>query len=380
MYSINQPLKRFKTCKKLTKSGLEIGFLEKENGSLLLSEENKKGYYFMRNFDTLEEEMQYNRLKLKGVGREDVRLTLHILALDDLYADYNNLFTAIDDILEDSKIDPQDKIDFLIELGAKTYVNKVDVLLHHLKGRYLWIALQVYKLESTDYVLESIEIEYPMQTFTHYLPEIYQQEGGFLQAYIGIFQSLYLDIEQSIDELPKYLDIDQAPDSFLNYLASWVGIDNSEEIFSAKQLRAIIKRAEPINSAKGTKRALQELITLYTETSPRIIEYFDWDERIGLDKDRRRLYEKLYGFNASWFAVIVNKSQSPHNLYYEKLRLLIERYKPAETQYHLVLLEACNRSDRHCYLGINSYLSELKFSQINYASTLSDDVVLRLDR
>ncbi|MDF2615256.1 MAG: hypothetical protein K0S71_3042 [Clostridia bacterium] len=378
MYSINQDLKQFKTCRYLRENGLSSRFLENDDGSLTLPFFEKRGYYFTSSFDTLEEEMRYNRIKIKGFNTKDVKLTLCVLALDSPYGEYEGSFIGIDDVLMDEEIEPKNKLAFLLELGAKSYTNSTDVLLHHLQGRFFWAALQVYKLENTSYVFEGIEVEYPMQSFVHYLPEIYQKDGAFLQYFIGIFQSLYLDVEKSIDELPAYLDIETTPDSFLNYLGSWVGIDNGEDIFNAAQMRVVIKKAAEINSGKGTKRALENLLSLYTGTEPKIIEYFYWNDSVSSDKDKQMLYEKLYGKDTSWFTVIIDVSKAAYSLSYEKLQLLIDKYKPAETKYHLVLLEPCNRSDRHCYLDINSYIAEFKLSRIDFTNTLSADAVLQL--
>jgi len=382
MYSIHQDNRRYRTSPYLEKEGSVSGFTPQTGGGLLLTSENGVGYYFLKGFDTGEDEMSFNRLKLADNFTRGMKLTTYVLIQDSPYGEYNNNIVEIDEVLQDNdipqikKLSPKDKLEFLLQQGAKIYSNHTDILLHGLVGRYIWIAIRSYNTEDKCYSLSGIQIEYPMLTFVDYLPQVYSEGGEFFQRYMGIFQSLYLDVEKTIDKLPLYLDVDTVPDSFLSYLGKWVGIDNSSDIFNPSQMRKVIKRATIINGGKGTKATLEELITLYTGTKPIIIEYFYWENTIGTELERKKLYQRLYGEDRCFFTVIIDMKQASKGIVRDKLKHLIEQYKPAMSKYHLVLLENCDHSDIHCYLGINSYLAKPDKMQIDTGMALTGETML----
>lgn len=378
MYSIHQENRCYRTSPYLLTEGLAAGFSPLSKGGLLLNEKADVGYYFLKGFDTEEDGMSFNRLKLEDNFTAGVKLDVYILVQDSPYGEYQNRVVDIEQLLQcgEDVPSPAEKLTFLIQQGAKVFSNHTDILLHGLTGRYIWIALKSYNAEEHQYCLDGLQIEYPMQTFLDYLPQVYAEGGAFLQRYIGIFQSLYLDVEETIDKLSLYLDPDTVPDKFLDYLCRWVGIDNSSEIFDKKQLRQVIKRAAFINSGKGTKTVLEELITLYAGTKPVIIEYFLWGKTVQEKEERKKLYETLYGENCSYFTVIIDMQKASKHIVKEKLKLLIEQYKPAMSNYNLVLLENCDCSDTHCYLGINSCLAKPDKACIDAKTRLTGTIML----
>lgn len=379
MYSIHEEAKRLRTPKELCEGGFNYGFNVKEDGSLALNHSSTIGYYFMKEIDTHEEGMQFNRLKLYDEQIEGVKLDIYIMASDVNYADDKGRFVLVDDVLQDQEVEPQEKLHLLQALGAKVYRNERDLLLHRFEGRYLFVALQVYSVEEANYSLFQLEIEYPKQSFIEYLPQVYQTRDDFFERYLGIFQSLYLDLEKCIDRIPYYLDIDLVDDQFIDYLGSWVGIDNSDELFTKKQLRKIIRQAVKMNGDKGTRHALEEILNLYIGSPPRMIEYFEWQNKTGEDGRNKKVYKRLYGEDFSWFVVIIEKDKLNYNLSKEKIRCLIERYKPINTHYHLVILDKCDRSDMHCYLGKNSYLTVPQVAQLNGKVRLTDQIIIKLE-
>lgn len=376
MYSVDQEMKYFKTSPHLEQDGISNSFLKQASGALSLGRSKQRGYYFLKAVDSDSVEMTWNRLKLSDEAEGEVLSEVYILVADSPFGELNGEIVNREEVLQSTTISPQDKLRFLIEEGAKVYTNHKDILLHGLEGRYLWVAITCYSLEEKNYVLKGLEIEYPMQTFVDYLPEIYAEGGDFLRRYMGIFQSLYLDVERQIDRIPEYLDVDTTPERFLNELGKWVGIDNSEGIFSPAQMRQIVPKAVALNSGKGTKATLEEMITLYTGVKPVIVEYFKWSQFIK-NEATRKVYKKLYGSKPSHFTVIIPEEKKSFIVDREKLQVLIHQYKPAMTICHLVVLEKAERSDWHCYLGVNSYLTSFEAARLDYIH-LTGNAVMKL--
>ena len=110
-----------------------------------------------------------------------------------------------------------------------SYVRKVntdDFLLHELKGRYLWILIRISGAAvDSHFCIEGFRVEFPWTSFSGYLPEIYQEAGqnSFFERYMAVFQSMYEDLEQQVDHLPRILDYESTPDENLETLLTWTG-------------------------------------------------------------------------------------------------------------------------------------------------------------
>jgi len=367
MYSVNEETRVFKTSPYLEEEGLINGF-QIDKGRLVLKKEDGIGYFFLRGYDALTEEMTWNRLVLRDNSTYKVKTELYLLAKDD---------PEIETVLQGNNLNCKQKIEYMISQGAKHYVNMQDLFLHDLCGRYIFVALQAYNVEGEDYVLEEMAIEYPKKTFLDYFPQIYSENNDFFERYVGIFQSLYLDIEKRISEMSALLDVDTTPDYFLNYLGSWVGIDNSEEIFSPSQMRQVLRKAMRINAGKGTKATLEQLIMLYTGAKPIIIEQFRWQKNV-FSKTQKQLYGKLYGKEANCFAIMLIKDQITQEVKWDKLRRLINKYIPITTSYKLIILDQCYHTDQHCYLEVNSYLARPTESKLDDKMHLGNNTLIRL--
>lgn len=367
MYSVNEETRIFKTSPYLDEEGLSYGF-QMDKGRLVLSKEDGIGYFFLKAYDALTEEMTWNRLRLKDNSTYKIKTELYVMASDN---------DELDKILQADALDGKQKIAYMISQGANHYSNMQDLLLHDLSGRYLFIALQAYNVEGEDYVLEEIAVEYPKKTFLDYFPQIYSEKNDFFERYVGLFQSIYLDIEDHITKLPMFLDVDTAPDHFLNYLGSWVGIDNSEEIFSSSQMRQVLRKAMEINAGKGTKTTLMQLIELYTGARSIIIEQFKWQKE-RFSKVQKEIYSKLYGKEANCFAIILVKSQITEEVKWEKLKRLLYKYIPISTNYKLIILDECYHTDTHCYLDVNSHLAKLTDLKLDDKMHLGSNTLIRL--
>ncbi len=351
---LNRELKRVNYYKHSLLKGIYKGF--NYNDQLQMTMEDSWAYYITPMYDTKDYQGSFNRLVLEG-DFSKVKLEVVVAATDHLNHSHPEGFEDLGQYFSSPNVKAREKVATLKKLSHSRSINAKDMLLHDIKGRYVWVFIAVHPLESeASCLLEGFQLQFPKLSFTQYLPEIYQ-ENQFFDRYIGVFQSLFLDEEEKVAQLPNLLDYETAPDNIVEELASWVGIDNKERIFSTQQLREIIKGMDLFQGCKGTKKALEAIIELATGITPIIVENFKWNTG-GIPAYRQEMYGNLYGSSYNDFCVIMDISSGyklPIND--EKLGIIIENYTMVGTGYKLVKLERCPHSDTHCYLDINSVLS-----------------------
>ncbi|MEG1774693.1 MAG: phage tail protein, partial [Oscillospiraceae bacterium] len=288
-----------------------------------------------RMFDTQSEEMSYHRLKLAGTF-EGAKLEVIVAACDTPEFSPKHDGTTLADYFADPALSISNKMQALCALPHVRAVNAQDLLLHDLHGRYVWVFVGITPSEPGLRRLEGIRLEFPCESFTRYFPEVYQQ-SPFFDRYIAVFQSMLLDLEEKVAEVPQLLDYQSAPDAQVEELASWLGIENRTGLFSTEQLRRIIAHIDLFQGQKGTRRALEKIIELVCSLRPRIVEYFSWST-LPMSAARRRLNEQLYGSNANQFCVILDLTASGGRLPIPQAELerLIGEYSVIGTTHRLV--------------------------------------------
>lgn len=349
MYNIVETQYLFQTAAHLIREGESTGFHEEASGALSLYVKEEEGYFLLQAVDSGKPHMTWQNLVMESEARGENVYECYILA-DDEYDIFNTIWT-------ESTTSPEEKIQSMLKRGGMKVTGQEDFRLYGLKGRYLWVGVRCINLEDKLFELKKISISYPKQTFVDYLPDIYAAEDGFLERYIGIFQKLYLEMEQLIDHLPDFLEPYKMPAEFLEYIGSWIGIANTRQVFNDVQMRKLLLKYGAQGKAKGTKGALIEILEILTGNKPVIVEYFKWQGHV--KPDEMADYERLYGSGAYTFTVLLDLAETQIDSeedFNEKIRWIIEQFKPALALYRVVVLrrEAC--LDGHTYLGVNTYL------------------------
>jgi phage tail-like protein len=102
------------------------------------------------------------------------------------------------------------------------------------------------------------------------LPAVYQ-EDGFALRFLAALDEVVAPVLSTVDNLDAYIDPDLAPDDFLDWLGSWVGMSLDETWDSARR-RAVISRAVELYRLRGTAAGLAEHVELQTGGEVEIIE------------------------------------------------------------------------------------------------------------
>lgn len=132
-------------------------------------------------------------------------------------------------------------------------------------ANYLWVgALFSGDGESTPVVSQML-VEYDHTTYLEHLPAIYLNQlacGDFLVRFLSLAESLFGDVEASIEDLSKLFDPFAAPQEFLPWLATWLALELDEDWDEQTQRQAIASAFE-MYGRRGTARGLRESLRFY---------------------------------------------------------------------------------------------------------------------
>lgn len=155
-------------------------------------------------------------------------------------------------------------------------------------------------------------------SWMEYLPGIYA-DNDFLARFLLIMEHVHSPIQRTISNLQYYFDPDLVPDDLVLWLGSWLGLV-LDEGWPEDRRRQLIRNAPTLYQWRGTRRGMEEIIRLYTGTTPVIEESTPAE----IDADATRAFR---------FRILL---QSPEgDLDEELLRQVIDLEKPAMCAYDL---------------------------------------------
>jgi phage tail-like protein len=102
------------------------------------------------------------------------------------------------------------------------------------------------------------------------LPALFQ-EDGFAQRMMVAFDECLAPVFSTLDCLDSYLDPALAPADFIEWLASWVGVE-IDETWTLERRRKLIHDAAALYRIRGTGAGLTAHLHLYADVDPEIEE------------------------------------------------------------------------------------------------------------
>jgi phage tail-like protein len=106
--------------------------------------------------------------------------------------------------------------------------------------------------------------------YLKYLPEMYDSDD-FMGRFLMLFESFWKTIAQQIDQMDSYFDPGLAPQSFVPWLASWIGMPIDPALPLERQ-RALVKCAMMLYQCRGTHQALKVYLEIFSSGEVLIIE------------------------------------------------------------------------------------------------------------
>ena len=102
------------------------------------------------------------------------------------------------------------------------------------------------------------------------LPRVFQ-EDDFAQRFVGAFDDVLAPIFCALDNWDAYIDPALAPEDFLEWLSSWVGVE-LDETWPIERRRALVAKAVELYRWRGTVKGLRDTVAIYTDSEPEIVE------------------------------------------------------------------------------------------------------------
>lgn len=312
------------------------------SGDVLCADEGNVHSVIFPALDSAQEDCVWGRLSLRCALDSEAVLTVRAFAADREYITVRGETVAIDAFLLDSTTPREEKERLFTLAGGMEKSGAQDVLLTDQRGRWLWLWLEVSGGGKNE--LSDMRVYVPGDNFFHTFPQVYQENGDFLQRYLSIFSTMFQEMQEKIDAMEDLLDVDTAPEEMLPHFAAWLGLEIDQTLFAPDELRRLLKAAPRLMGNKGTKWAVETAVRLFVEEEVYIVE------RNLLMPDQRHS-EELYGKTPYDFTVMIDRRVD------EKLRLrlqfLIDQFKPVRSRCHIVFLEECGGLDAFTYLDVN---------------------------
>lgn len=337
-------------------------------------QESRTAVMISKIFDSREADMYWHRLALYEVERkEQAQFTLNFYTANELVrTGRDGEVIYLPDSFYNEEDTLEEKLRKMQPYFVKSVENEEDILLHDVKGRYLWMVLTVQLRPGQEISFGDFQIFFPRESFLRYLPEIYQREDRkqFFERFLAVFQITYEEMNERIYQMPELLDAYGTDRQFLEWLTGWIGIADTY-MWNEKQLRSLLKNAVSLYKLRGTRKAVREYVKLYTGGyEPLIVENFELKEG-----DSRYHTWNLFQEDAYRFYVLVQEEYVPTTKEYQALVKVIEQVKPANMELELIVLKPYIFMDGHSYLGVNSVLGEYRDFALDGASMLSFSVL-----
>lgn len=148
---------------------------------------------------------------------------------------------------------------------ARQAIGPEDMLLEGCVGRHLHVEIRLIGRRRVSPEISAITAYCPRRSYTRYLPEIYRerhQQSEFLPRYLSVFESVFLDIESTMEGRTMYLDTQEIPAEYLSWLGEWLSVDAVDAWPDSAQ-RELLERLPDLYKKRGTKQGIVTITELY---------------------------------------------------------------------------------------------------------------------
>ncbi len=180
-------------------------------------------------------------------------------------------FHSSDDRTDQPTVDPSSSEPFADprwnppETTPDPFADTHDLFIGGPGSRYLWVGALFLGDGLTTPVVPQILLEFDHHTYLDELPAIYQTDPAsrdFLLRFLSLAETLFQDLENSIEGLPRLFDPNAVPKEFLPWLATWLALELDEN-WHEEQQRCLIASAFERDGRRGTVAGLRESLRLF---------------------------------------------------------------------------------------------------------------------
>lgn len=231
-----------------------------------------------------------------------------------------------------------------VEMDPALERTAADVLLYGVKGLFL-----AFTVEPGD-CLHGYELTFPGLSIDSLLPAVMQGDDT-LRKLLGVYQSLYMDLNRELAAFPDRLSPlgpDPLPD-LCRWLgaSSWMGLGLPD--------RELLAAAVELNRTRGTKKGLQLLVKLATGEACEIVEQFQWSREARTVQERADC-ARLYGPDRAGVALLFPAGVPAARL--AALQEVLDDFIPLGVPYTVVRQEAAAALDGHSYLDGSAQMAD----------------------
>lgn len=346
------------------------GMALREDGTVAAAAQSAGRFLFLGSIDGAQEEARWGRFAADIRLDENMAFIIRAFAADGRSIVRGEKQTAVDEFLRSDEVSAAEKLKLFAQAGAVKEINKQDILLYELQGRYLWICIEI--IGNGQGTLGQMKVTVPGDNFMNTFPEVYQEWDSFFHRYLSIFSSVYNDFQDEIEHADELLDLDTAPPRMLELFAGWMGLDVRGNFLPEDRLRRLVKEAYRLNRMKGTRRVLERLTELVLGERAIILEKNILDQRVA--PEERQVYDKLYGQHAYCVTLLIKNPVEESRR--SQLFFLIQQFVPVRCELNLVFLEERSNMDTYCYLDGNAQLHMDTSAALDVREYLDDRAIL----
>ena len=213
-------------------------------------------------------------------------------------------------------------------------------------GRYLWVFLQLSGNSRRTPRIRALRAEYPGHDLLRRLPKVYSREPvstSFLRRYLAMFDGFLGQLEVDSNTRERLVEPDATPTEWLNWLASFIGMELDGRWPEATQ-RAILAEAAWLFRFRGTVPGLRRFLELCTGAQVIVMETF----RVrGPD-----ISAPSFAAKAHRFSVLIAASLSTEQL--EVVRHILDVHRPAHTLAEVCTVDTGMRIGRGLHIGLTA--------------------------
>lgn len=322
-------------------------------------DKTKKGYFFSSVLDTLEKASTWQKMEITYLIKSNTAILIRFYVSETEWIVTDAGQITIDQLLRKQNICAEDKEKYFVPFQVLVTEDVEELLLYQAIGRYGWFEIVFFPTINGEAAISKIKVIFPKNTWMNYLPDIYQEDEqgcSFVERYLSIFQSLYDGVTAEISRISEYFDIDCVNGKFLIWLSEWLAIEDSF-LWKQEQLKYILNHAMELYQKRGTVFYLKEIIKIYIDREPYIVEHHQIQPYM-TEQKKAEILTRLYGESSYIFTIII---KTEHKMTRAELRVierLTENAKPAHMESNIIILEPYIFLGWHSYLGINSILSD----------------------
>lgn len=145
--------------------------------------------------------------------------------------------------------------------------NPKDAFLEEAEGRYLWVRIELVGDADSSPRVDAFRAYFPRQSYLRHLPAIYREDersAAFLERFLSVFESVFVDIEEDIGAATRYLDANGVPPEDLSWLGDWLALETGET-WPTPAKRELLRRAPDLFKKRGTREGLLEVVGIYLD-------------------------------------------------------------------------------------------------------------------